>query len=73
MPRSVFGRRRPLQHLLAPIHTHVVLHISGDQHFAHRRVPVRIVGVRRGELFVAIDVNAAIAAVLGEGLPGPLR
>ena len=68
---ALLGRRRPLQHFLSPIHAHVVVHVPGQQHLPHRRVPVRVVGVGAGELVEAVDMLAAVLPVSGECLARP--
>jgi len=37
------GRRAPFEDLFALIHAHVVVHVAGVPHLAHRGVPIRIV------------------------------
>ena len=56
-PVCVFGSVAPLEDLLAPIHPHVVVEITGFADLDHGGVPVRIVGLGALELSAGVDVS----------------
>ena len=67
----LFGRRAPFEDLFAPIHAHIVVHVAGVPHLAHRGVPIRIVRFGGFELGARVEVWPRIGAMFGQSLARP--
>mmetsp|Transcript_80710 Transcript_80710/g.261608 ORF Transcript_80710/g.261608 Transcript_80710/m.261608 type:complete len:248 (+) Transcript_80710:808-1551(+) len=62
---------RPDEELLAPVHAHVVVHVSCRHHLPLRRIPVSIVCFAAFQLDPAVQARSLVLAVLQQRVRGP--
>mmetsp|Transcript_108245 Transcript_108245/g.191721 ORF Transcript_108245/g.191721 Transcript_108245/m.191721 type:complete len:250 (-) Transcript_108245:881-1630(-) len=64
--------RNPYNKLLAPIHAHVIVHVTGCNHFPLGCIPPRVVCLPTSQIVFAICFGTRILLMLGEGCLCPV-
>jgi hypothetical protein len=72
-PKRLFRRFSPFYDLLAPIHAHIVVHLTSDDHFLLHCIPVWIMGLPLFQHFRPVNVFARVGRMRLKGVFCPLR